>query len=69
MLLAQNAGELAACAEEQQTDAGRGETGDLGDLTMRVAFGVGQPQELALARLHAEERGAQLSLRLSLPGG
>jgi hypothetical protein len=40
---------LAAGPEEEQADAGGGEAGDLGNLAMRIIFGVGKPEELAVA--------------------
>jgi hypothetical protein len=69
VLLAKDAGQPAARAEEQQPDARGGEAGDLGNFTVRIALGMGQPQKLAFARFHAEERGTQLGLRLTLGGG
>jgi hypothetical protein len=44
MLLAKNAGQPAAGAEEQQPDTCSGEAGHLGDFTVRVALGMGEPK-------------------------
>src|ERR1019366_1225036 len=67
-LLLEKMRHLAAGAEEEQADAGGGESGDLGDLAVRVVFGVGEPGEVAVAGTELGEGGREGEPRVGLRG-
>src|SRR5271170_7126874 len=63
-LLLQHVRDPPPSAKEQQANAGRSQTHDLGDLSMRIGFRMGEPEQLPIPRPHTCHRAAQHRLRV-----